>query len=73
MRRPVRCSDRNSSDFRKMLRDQHKIVLKSDNENAILSLLRNTLKALRIEHVENTQETHPAAYDSSSNANPIVR
>ena len=46
----------------------NKIILKTDNENAILAVLRNTLKALRVEDVLNTQEDHPAAYDSSSNA-----
>ena len=46
----------------------NKIVLKSDNERAIVSLLTTTLKALRIEQLDNTQEAHPAAYDSSSNA-----
>ena len=46
----------------------NKIILKSDNERSIVSLLRNTIKALRIENIENTQEAHPAAYDSSSDA-----
>ena len=46
----------------------NKIILKSDNERAIISVLRNTIKALRIENIENTQEVHPAVYDSSSNA-----
>ena len=44
------------------------MILKSDNEKAIIALLRNTLTALRIDHLESTQESHPAAYDSSSNA-----
>ena len=44
-----------------------KVILKSDNERSIIALLRNTLKALRIEQIENAQEAHPAAYDSSSN------
>ena len=46
----------------------NRVILKSDNEHAIRALLRNTLKVLRIESVENTQEGHPAAYDSLSNA-----
>ena len=33
-----------------------------------MALLKNIIKALRIENIENTQESHPAAYDSSSNA-----
>ena len=45
-----------------------RLVLKSDNERAILALLRNTLKVLQKEvEIENIQEAHPAAYDSSSN------
>ena len=47
---------------------QNNIILKSDNERSIVALLRNIIKALRIEDIENTQEAHPAAYDSSSNA-----
>lgn len=43
-------------------------MLKSDNERAILALLRTTLSALRVDHLESPQEAHPAAYDSSSNA-----
>ena len=46
----------------------NKIILKSDNEKAIVALLTTILKALRIEHLENTQQAHPAAYDSASNA-----
>jgi len=46
----------------------NKLILKSDNEAAILALFRNTFKALRIENVDNTQGGHSAAYDSSSNA-----
>ena len=46
----------------------NKIILKTDNENAILALLRNAIKALRIDDaLENIQEAHPAAYDPSSN------
>ena len=46
----------------------NKVILKSDNEKAIVTLLRTTLAVLRLENVENTQEAHPAACDSSSNA-----
>ena len=50
----------------------NKIILKSDNEKSIVALLRNTIKTLRIENLENTQEAHPAAYDSFSNASTEV-
>ena len=41
-----------------------KLVLKSDNERAILALLRSTLRVLQKEvNIENIQESHPAAYD----------
>jgi len=49
-----------------------RLIRKSDNESAILALLRNTTKALRIENVENIQESHSAAYGSSSNATTEV-
>ena len=48
------------------------IILKTDNERAIMAELRNTLKALRIEGVESSQESHPAAYDPSSNGSTEV-
>ena len=46
-----------------------RLFLKSDNgRGAILGLLRNILKVLQKEvEIENIQEAHPAAYDSSSN------
>ena len=45
-----------------------RIVLKSDNERAILALLRTTLRVLQKEvEIDNVQEAHPAAYDPSSN------
>ena len=49
-----------------------KVILKSDNERAILALLRNTLKSLRIEQLESAQEAHPAAYDPASNGSVEV-
>ena len=50
-----------------------KIILKTDNEHAIMAVLKNTLKALRIEGVvESSQESHPAAYDPSSNGSTEV-
>ena len=33
-----------------------KIILKTDNEHAIMAVLRNTFKVLRIEGVESSQE-----------------
>ena len=45
-----------------------RIVLKSDNERAILALLRTMLRVLQKEvEIDNVQESHPAAYDPSSN------
>ena len=49
-----------------------RIALKSDNEQAILAVLRNTLRVLRIKGIENAQETHPAAYDPSSNGSTEI-
>ena len=44
-----------------------KIVLKSDNEPAILKLLTEVLKDMRVQAVEQVTESHPPAYDPSSN------
>ena len=49
-----------------------KIMLKNDNESPISFLFRGTLKVLRVENIESAQESHPAAYDSSSNASTEV-
>ena len=49
-----------------------KVVLKSDNENAILAVLRNTLHVLRVGNVVRAQGTRPAAYDPSSNGSTEV-
>jgi len=42
------------------------LLLKSDNEPAILALLRDTLKAIRID-VDAAKEEHPTPYDSLAN------
>ena len=44
-----------------------KICLKSDNEKAILKLLTETLRELRIEGLEEVQSEHPPEYDPQSN------
>ncbi len=43
-----------------------RIMLRSDNEPAILKLLSEILKDLKIEAVEQASENHPPAYDPSS-------
>ena len=43
------------------------ICLKSDNEKAILKLLIETLRELRIEGLEEVQSEHPPEYDPQSN------
>ena len=43
------------------------MLLKSDNEPAIVQLLSETLKGLRIETVEQAGEAHLPAYDSKAN------
>ena len=37
-----------------------------------MAVLRNTFNALRIEGVESSQESHPAAYDPASNGSTEV-
>ncbi len=44
-----------------------KVLLKSDNEAAIVQLLTETLKSLRIETVDQASPAHPPAYDSKAN------
>ena len=44
-----------------------KVTLKSDNEPAIVSLLTETLKGLKVEALEQANEAHPPAYDSKAN------
>ena len=40
-----------------------KIILKTDNEHAILKLLREILKQLKIGGQEQASESHPPVYD----------
>ena len=44
-----------------------KVILKSDNEPAIVKLLTETLKSLRVEGLEQVCEEHPPPYDPQSN------
>ena len=45
-----------------------RLILKSDNESAILALRRRVARLLKLaEHMENVQEESPPAYDSQSN------
>jgi hypothetical protein len=44
-----------------------RIILKSDNEPAIVRLLKESLKALRVEGLEQAAEEHPPPYDPQSN------
>ena len=50
----------------------NRIVLTTDNEHAILAVLRTTLKTLRVEGLDNIQEAHPAAYDAASNGSTEI-
>ena len=47
-----------------------RVILKSDNEPAIVKLLSDTLRELRyqVENLEQAAEEHPNTYDSSGNA-----
>jgi len=44
-----------------------RVILRSDNEPAIIELLRETLKDLKVDTVEQAAEEHPPAYDSKAN------
>ena len=44
-----------------------RLMLGSDNEPAILKLLTETLKEMRIQLVDQATEGHPPAYDPASN------
>ena len=44
-----------------------KVFLTCDNEPAILKLLAETLKVLKVEGLEQACEEHPVPYDSKSN------
>ena len=43
------------------------VILKSDNEPAIIQVLREKLKALKVSTVDRAMEEHPAPYDSKAN------
>ena len=49
-----------------------KLILKSDNEPAILKLLSEPLRELRIEGVPELLEEHPPEYDPQSNGSAEV-
>ena len=44
-----------------------RIILKSDNEKAIVKLLTEVLQSLRVTPIEQAAQQHPAAYDPNSN------
>jgi hypothetical protein len=44
------------------------ITLKSDNEPAIVQLLKEVLKSLKLSSVDKAMEEHPAPYDSKGNS-----
>ena len=44
-----------------------RLVLRSDNEPAIVNLLKESLKELRVSNIEQCQEEHSVAYDSKDN------
>ena len=44
-----------------------KVILKSDQERAIVGFLKNALKALRVEGLEQAGEEHPPAHDPQAN------
>ena len=44
-----------------------KVVFKTDNEPAIVKVLRESLKSLRIEGIEQAAEEHPPPYDPQAN------
>ena len=49
------------------------VILKSDNEAAVLALRRRAARSLKLaEHMKNVQEESPAAYDSQSNGGTEV-
>ena len=44
-----------------------KVILKSDNEPAIVRLLTDALKALRVDGIDQAMEEHPPPYDPQAN------
>ena len=49
-----------------------RVTLKSDNEPAILKLLTESLRELRIQGLEQASEEHPPEYDPQSNGSAEV-
>ena len=41
-----------------------RVTLKSDNERAILALMREALRSIKVDVVDQANEAHPANYDS---------
>ena len=50
-----------------------RVILKSDNEPAIVRLLRESLKALRVEGLDQAGEEHPPPYDPQANGGAEIR
>ncbi len=44
-----------------------RVIIKTDNEPAIVAVLKETLKALRIEVLDQAAAEHPPVYDSKGN------
>ena len=49
-----------------------RLILKSDNEKAIVRVLKDSLRALRVEGLEQVGEEHPPVYDPQANGNAEV-
>ena len=49
-----------------------RVILKSDNEAAIVKLLREALKELRVQGLEQAMEEHPPEYDPQANGSAEV-
>ncbi len=49
-----------------------RVLLRSDNEPAIVSVLSDVLKGLKVDVVDQTAATHPPAYDSKANCTHLV-
>ena len=49
-----------------------KVTLKSDNEPAIVKLLQEALRELRVQGLEQTMEEHSPEYDSQANGSAEV-
>ena len=49
------------------MRGYSRVILKSDNEPAIVRLLKESLKALRVEGLDQAGEEHSLPYDPQAN------